>query len=51
MEAAKPALEQGKAVQGPFDIRHVNRTVGIILSSNITRKYGEAALPEDTVRF
>jgi glutamate synthase domain-containing protein 3 len=25
--------------------------VGTILSSNITRKYGEEALPEDTVRF
>jgi glutamate synthase domain-containing protein 3 len=51
MKAAKVSLEEGKPVQGTFDIRNVHRTVGTILSSNITRKYGEAGLPEDTIRF
>jgi glutamate synthase domain-containing protein 3 len=51
MEAAKPALEKGLPVRGTFAIRNVNRTVGTILSSNITRKYGEEGLPEDTIRF
>lgn len=32
-------------------IRNVNRTVGTILGSEITRKYGPEGLPEDTVRL
>jgi glutamate synthase (NADPH/NADH) large chain len=51
METAKPALESGKPVRATFDIRNVNRTVGTILSSNVTRKYGAPGLPEDTIRF
>jgi glutamate synthase (NADPH/NADH) large chain len=51
MEAAKPALEEAKQVRGEFTIRNVNRTVGTILSSNISRKYGEDGLLEDTIRF
>src|SRR5690606_6612756 len=49
MEAAKPALEDGKPVRAEFAIRNVNRTAGTILSSNVTRKYGAAGLPEDTI--
>jgi len=49
MEAAKPALEEGKKVKADFTIRNVNRTVGTILSSNISRKYGEDGLLEDTI--
>ncbi len=51
MEAAKPALEEAKPVQAEFAIRNVNRTVGTILSSNISRKYGEDGLLEDTIKF
>jgi len=51
MEAAKPALEEGKKVKGDFTIRNVNRTVGTILSSNISRRYGEDGLLEDTIWF
>jgi glutamate synthase (NADPH) large chain len=51
MEAAKPALENGSKVKAEFPIRNVNRTVGTILSSNISRKYGEDALLEDTIHF
>jgi glutamate synthase domain-containing protein 3 len=51
MEAAKPALEGAKAVKGEFAIRNVNRTVGTILSSNISRRYGEDGLLEDTIKF
>jgi glutamate synthase (NADPH) large chain len=51
MEAAKPALEHAKPVTGEFAIRNVNRTVGTILSSNISRKYGEDGLLEDTIKF
>jgi len=51
MKVAKPALDAGTPVRGEFAIRNVNRTVGTILSSNISRKYGGEALPEDTIRF
>ncbi len=49
MEAAKPALEEGKKVKAEFTIRNVNRTVGTILSSNISRRYGADGLLEDTI--
>ena len=32
-------------------IRNVNRTVGTILGSELTRKYGAAGLPDDTIRI
>ncbi|HLP41555.1 MAG TPA: glutamate synthase-related protein, partial [Fibrobacteria bacterium] len=51
MEAAKPALEEGTKVRAEFPIRNVNRTVGTILSSNISRKYGEDGLMEGTIHF
>ena len=51
MEAAKPALESGKPVKATFEIRNVHRTAGTILSSNVTRKYGAAGLPEDTIHL
>ncbi len=51
MEKAKPALERKEKIKAEFAIRNVNRTVGTILSSNITRKWGAEALPEDTIHF
>ena len=32
-------------------IRNVNRTVGTILGSELTRKYGAAGLPDDTIKL
>ncbi len=45
------AVERGEAVEGEFPIRNVNRTVGTILGSEVTRKYGGAGLPDDTIRL
>jgi glutamate synthase (ferredoxin) len=47
---AAPALEWGKPVEIAMPIRNVNRTVGTILGSELTRKYGAAGLPDDTVK-
>ena len=47
---AKPALAYGQPVDIPLPIRNVHRTVGTMLSSEISRRYGEAGLPEDTIR-
>ncbi len=49
IEMAKPALENGEKVRGEIRIRNVNRTVGGMLSAEISRKYGEEGLPEDTI--
>ncbi|MBI3794708.1 MAG: glutamate synthase large subunit [Nitrospinae bacterium] len=48
---AKPALESGKKVAGEFKIRNVNRAVGSMLSAEISRKYGENGLPDDTIKI
>ena len=46
---AKPALEGQKALRLEMQIRNVNRTVGTMLGSEITRKYGGSGLPANTI--
>jgi glutamate synthase (ferredoxin) len=46
---ATPALEKGKKVEIEMPIRNVNRTVGTILGSELSRKYGLDGLPDDTI--
>jgi glutamate synthase (NADPH/NADH) large chain len=46
---AKPALEGQKALRLEMPIRNVNRTVGTMLGSEITRKYGGSGLPVNTI--
>lgn len=48
---AAPALENGTPVEATLPITNVNRAVGTILGSEVTRKYGAAGLPEDTIRL
>jgi glutamate synthase domain-containing protein 2/glutamate synthase domain-containing protein 3 len=47
----KPAIERGEKVRTSLPIRNVNRVVGTITGSEITRKYGAAGLPEDTIHL
>ncbi|MFO0877676.1 MAG: glutamate synthase large subunit [Gemmataceae bacterium] len=47
----KDALEHGTPVSSKLPIRNVNRVVGTILGSEITRKYGSKGLPDDTIRL
>lgn len=49
--AAQAALESGEQVEGSFTITNVNRAVGTLLGSEVTRAYGAQGLPEDTIRF
>ena len=51
LEACKPALENGEAVKLELPIRNINRTVGTILSSEVTRRFGPNGLPEDTIQL
>ena len=46
---AKSALEGQKALRLEMPIRNVNRTVGTMLGSEITRKYGGSGLPANTI--
>lgn len=48
---AAPALERGEAVSAVLPICNVNRATGTILGSEVTRLYGAAGLPEDTITF
>jgi glutamate synthase (NADPH/NADH) large chain len=48
---ARPALEEGKPVALELTIRNVNRTVGTMLGSAITRRYGAEGLPDGTIRI
>jgi glutamate synthase (ferredoxin) len=49
LEQAAPALERGEPVEIELDVRNVDRTLGTILGSEVSLKYGEEGLPEDTI--
>ncbi|MBM7649527.1 glutamate synthase (NADPH/NADH) large chain [Bacillus ectoiniformans] len=51
LQAAQPAIENKQPVTGEFPIRNVDRSVGTITGSEITKKYGAAGLPTDTIQF
>jgi len=47
---AKAALEKREPVDIRLPIRNVHRTVGTILGSEVTMRYGADGLPDDTIR-
>ena len=49
IKLSKDALENGKNVRLEMPVRNVNRTVGTMLGSEITRKFAGAGLPADTI--
>src|SRR5207237_5320352 len=51
LELTKDALEHKKPVELQLPIRNANRTVGTILGSEITRRYGGQGLPGDTIKI
>ncbi|MGN6402492.1 MAG: glutamate synthase-related protein, partial [Flavisolibacter sp.] len=51
LEAAKPALETGEKIKATFNIINTDRTIGTILSNEISKKYKSAGLPDDTIHF
>ncbi len=46
---AMPALERGESVTIESAVRNVNRTVGTMLGSELTRRYGGDGLPDGTI--
>jgi glutamate synthase (NADPH) large chain len=51
LELCRPALEEGTRVAASLPIRNVNRAVGTILGSHVTRRYGAEGLPPDTINL
>jgi glutamate synthase domain-containing protein 3 len=50
IEECRPAIERRQPVELACHVRNSNRTIGAMLSGEITRRYGPEGLPDDTVR-
>ncbi len=50
IEQAQPALEFGDQVSIRLPISNADRAVGAMLSGEISRRYGEDGLPDDTIQ-
>ena len=48
--AARPALEHRAPVEIALPIRNTDRTAGTMLGYEVTRRFGGAGLPDDTIR-
>ena len=51
LRLCRAAIERGAKVRGEMPIININRVVGTITGSEISRKYGSKGLPEDTVHL
>jgi glutamate synthase (NADPH/NADH) large chain len=51
LEGARHALESQQKVKLAFDIKNTDRTVGSILSNEISKKYKAEGLPSDTIHI
>jgi glutamate synthase (ferredoxin) len=47
----QPAIERGEKVKAELTIHNVNRVVGTIVGSEITKRHGANGLPDDTVHL
>ncbi|MCC3145623.1 glutamate synthase large subunit [Halanaerobium sp. Z-7514] len=51
LELTKAAIETGEAIEKDLPIKNTDRVVGTILGSEITKRYGQAGLKEDTIKL
>jgi glutamate synthase (ferredoxin) len=51
LSLCRPAIEERKPVSATLPIRNVNRVVGTIVGSEITRRWGADGLPDDTIKL
>ncbi|HUD48991.1 MAG TPA: glutamate synthase large subunit [Candidatus Baltobacteraceae bacterium] len=51
LQLCEPALMRKEKVTAALEIKNVNRVVGTILGSEITRRHGVEGLPEDTIEI
>ena len=51
LRICQPALENQKSVRSKLKINNVDRVVGTIIGSEISKRYGINGLPEDTIKL
>ncbi|WP_375419472.1 glutamate synthase large subunit, partial [uncultured Hymenobacter sp.] len=51
LEHARPALDEQLPVFAEFEVYNTDRTVGTLLSNEITKRYHAAGLPPNTINF
>ncbi|MCP9752072.1 glutamate synthase-related protein, partial [Ferruginibacter sp. HRS2-29] len=51
LQAAQASLDHGTKTSASFEVINTDRTIGTILSNEITKRYKAAGLPEDTIHF
>jgi glutamate synthase (ferredoxin) len=49
LDICKPAIERKEKVRAKVKVRNVNRVVGTITGSEVTKRHGAEGLPEDTI--
>jgi glutamate synthase (NADPH/NADH) large chain len=49
LPAVAKAIETGTQIEASFTIKNTNRVAGTIVGSEISKRYGEEGLPEDTI--
>ncbi len=51
IEIMQEAISNKTPIKTEIKLRNINRTVGTMLSAEMTRQHGEAGLPEDTIHI
>jgi glutamate synthase (NADPH) large chain len=49
VELSRAALDHAEPVSGQFTIQNTDRSIGALLSNEISKQYGAPGLPEDTI--
>ena len=51
LRMCRPAIEDQKPIRAKLAINNVNRVVGTLVGSEVTRRYGESGLPDNTIKL
>lgn len=51
LRMCRPAIEDQKPVRAKLAITNINRVVGTLVGSEVTRRYGESGLPDNTIKL
>jgi len=51
LATCQPAIDNGTPVKAEFQVRNIDRVVGTITGNEITKRYGAAGLPDDTIQL
>ena len=51
LRMCRPAIEEQKPIRAKLAINNINRVVGTLVGSEVTRRYGESGLPDNTIKL